>query len=175
MHLIRHTADREQCTSAERRIDAKKSKIDETCSALYIDIPESVLTDLDRRLSNTRWPSQVDGSSRDAGTAPDYLRELIEYWKSDYDWRKEEAALNQLSHFKTEIDGQGIHFIHVRGKGPRPFPILLTHGYPDSFYHFAKIIPMRTDPASFGAAAEDAFDVVVPAQASVRHPPAFRT
>jgi pimeloyl-ACP methyl ester carboxylesterase len=73
-----------------------------------------------------------------------------------------ETALNQFAHFRSQIDGIAIHFIHERGKGPNPFPIILTHGYPDSFYRFAKLIPMLTDPVSFGGQPGDAFDVVVP-------------
>ena len=71
-------------------------------------------------------------------------------------------ALNQFAHFRTKLDDIAIHFIHERGKGPHPFPLILTHGYPDSFYRFAKIIPMLTDPESYGGRADDAFDVVVP-------------
>jgi pimeloyl-ACP methyl ester carboxylesterase len=90
------------------------------------------------------------------------FEELIDYWRVTYDWQKHEDALNQFAHFKSEVAGIGIHFIHERAKGPNPFPLLLTHGYPDSFYRFAKIIPMLTDPVSFGGQPDDAFDVVVP-------------
>src|SRR5580704_9032814 len=134
----------------------------EEISKFKIDIAPEKLSDLRQRLKNTRWSYQIAGTNWDAGTDLEYLRELVNYWQDAYDWRKQEAALNQFAHFKTEVDGVGIHFIHERGKGPNPFPILLTHGYPDSFYRFAKIIPMLTDPASFGGKAEDAFDVVVP-------------
>jgi pimeloyl-ACP methyl ester carboxylesterase len=89
-------------------------------------------------------------------------RKLVGYWRDAYDWRRQEAALNQFAHFKTDVDDIGIHFIHERGKGPNPFPLILTHGYPDSFYRFAKLIPMLIDPESFGGRPEDAFDVVVP-------------
>jgi microsomal epoxide hydrolase len=129
---------------------------------LKIDISSEVLTDLHQRLENTRWSYQVAGTRWDAGTDPHYLRELVDYWQTTYDWRKHEAALNQFAHFRAEVDGIAIHFIHERGKGPNPFPIILTHGYPDSFYRFTKIIPMLTDPRSFGGHAEDAFDVIVP-------------
>jgi microsomal epoxide hydrolase len=91
-----------------------------------------------------------------------YLRELCDYWKEGYNWRREEQKLNQLAHSRTEIDGAGIHFVHERGKGPAPFPLILTHGYPDSFYRFVKLVPLLTDPTAFGGRAEDAFDVVVP-------------
>ena len=131
-------------------------------SPFRIEVPDDVLSDLRRRLEYTRWVGAVEGTHWEAGTDFDYLRELVAYWQSTYDWRKQEAALNRFAHFKTQIDDVGIHFIHERGKGPNPFPILLTHGYPDSFLRFAKIIPMLTDPVSFGGRAEDAFDVVVP-------------
>ena len=127
-----------------------------------IDIASETLRDLQARLKSTRWSYQVDGTNWDAGTNLDYLRELVGYWQDGYDWRKQEAILNQFAHYKTEVDDIGIHFVHERGKGPNPFPILLTHGYPDSFYRFVKIIPMLTDPESYGGQATDAFDVVVP-------------
>lgn len=127
---------------------------------IYVD-PE-VLSDLLRRLRNTRWSYQVEGAGWNAGTDLEYLRELANYWQDAYDWRKHEAALNKFAHFKTKVEDIGIHFIHERGKGPNPFPLILTHGYPDSFYRFTKIIPMLTDPESFGGRAEDSFDVIVP-------------
>jgi microsomal epoxide hydrolase len=131
-------------------------------STFRIDVTTEVLSDLRQRLKNTRWSYQLEGTNWNAGTDLNYLRELVDYWQNTYDWRKHEAELNQFAHFKTGVDGIGIHFIHERGKGPNPFPLILTHGYPDSFYRFAKIIPMLTDPESFGGRAEDAFDVVVP-------------
>lgn len=131
-------------------------------SPFRIDIAQEVLSDLRQRLKNTRWSYQVEGTNWDAGTDFTYLRELVAYWQDIYDWRKHEATLNRFAHFKTELDKIDIHFIHERASGPNPFPLILTHGYPDSFYRFAKIIPMLTDPASHGGRAEDAFDVVVP-------------
>jgi len=127
-----------------------------------ISVSPETLADLSQRLTSTRWSSQLSGTHWDAGTDLAYLTELVDYWKNEFDWRRQEAALNLFAHFKTEIDGIGIHFIHERGKGPNPFPLILTHGYPDSFYRFAKLIPMLTDPASFGGSADNAFDVVVP-------------
>jgi microsomal epoxide hydrolase len=124
-------------------------------------VPGELLTDLGRRLERTRWLDAED-SNWSAGTNLPYLKNLVAYWRETYNWEKQQAALNQLPHYKTEIDGIGIHFIHGRGKGPNPFPLILTHGYPDSFLRFIKVIPMLTDPASFGGRAEDAFDVVVP-------------
>ena len=128
-----------------------------------ICIAAEVLSDLRQRLGNTRWTYQLEGVDWDAGTdLLRYLKELVHYWSEAYDWRKHEIALNQLAHFQTDVNGSRIHFIHERGKGPKPFPIILTHGYPDSFHRFAKIIPMLTDPESYGGKADDSFDVVVP-------------
>jgi pimeloyl-ACP methyl ester carboxylesterase len=134
----------------------------DTATAFEIDISQGVLDDLRQRLKRTRWSYQIDGTGWDSGTDAGYLKELLGYWQDNYDWRRQERALNQFAHFKTDVDGIGIHFIHERGKGPNPFPLILTHGYPDSFLRFAKIIPMLTDPEAFGGRAEDAFDVVVP-------------
>ncbi|GHO79006.1 multidrug MFS transporter [Ktedonobacter sp. SOSP1-85] len=127
-----------------------------------IAIPQAVLDDLQERLARTRWPDEVEGAGWDYGTNLAYLKELVDYWRNEYDWRAHEAKLNSFAQFRTEIDGLGIHFIHERGKGPNPIPLLLTHGWPDSFYRFHKIIPLLTDPASHGGDPADAFDVIVP-------------
>ncbi len=84
------------------------------------------------------------------------------YWPHEYDWRAQEAKLNQFSQFRTEVAGQGLHFIHEHGKGPNPNPLLLIHGWPDSFHRMHKLIGPLTDPASFGGDPDDAFDVIVP-------------
>src|SRR5687768_6234905 len=115
-----------------------------------INIPQAVLNDLQKRLARTRWAAEVENVGWDYGTNRVYLQSYTDYWKNHYDWRKHEAELNQFPQFRAEIDGIGIHFIHVRGKGENPTPIILTHGWPDSFYRFHKVIPMLTDPASFG-------------------------
>jgi hypothetical protein len=115
-----------------------------------INVAQEVLSDLQLRLKNTRWSYHREGTGWDAGTDLNYLKQLVAYWLDTYDWRERETALNQFHHFRTEVEGTGIHFIHELGKGPNPFPLILTHGYADSFYRFAKIIPMLTDPESFG-------------------------
>lgn len=135
---------------------------DERISPFKINVPDPVLSDLQQRLGNTRWSHQMAGADWEAGTDLNYLRDLVAYWCNAYDWRGIEDALNRFEHFKANVDGIGIHFIHEHGKGPKPFPLILTHGYPDSFFRFAKIIPMLTDPQAFGGQPEDAFDVVVP-------------
>ncbi len=127
-----------------------------------IEVSAEVLSDVQRRLQATRWTSQIEDTGWAAGTDVNYLKELVGYWQNGFDWRRQESALNQFAHFKTQIDGLAIHFIHERGKGPAPFPLILTHGYPDSFFRFVKLIPMLTDPLSYNGRAEDAFDVVVP-------------
>jgi microsomal epoxide hydrolase len=127
-----------------------------------IDIPQPILDDLQNRLKRTRWPDEVDGAGWDYGTNLEYVKELAAYWQTQFDWREQEAALNQFKHFQTEIDGLNIHFIYETGKGENPIPILLTHGWPDSFFRMYKLIPMLTDPERYGGRAEDSFTVVVP-------------
>jgi pimeloyl-ACP methyl ester carboxylesterase len=127
-----------------------------------VHVPEATLDDLTYRLNHTRWPGRGAGLGWDAGTDPEYLQELAQYWMKDFDWRAREAVINRFAHYRASVGGLGIHFIHERGNGPSPFPLILTHGYPDSFWRFAKLIPMLTDPESFGGLAEDSFDVVVP-------------
>jgi pimeloyl-ACP methyl ester carboxylesterase len=127
-----------------------------------IDIPEEQLTDLKDRLENTRWPDEIEDSGWDFGTNLSYMQQLVEYWKKEYDWRSNETRLNSWQQFKTTINEQDIHYIHVRGKGPDPLPIILTHGWPDSFLRFEKIIPLLADPGASGGNRADAFDVIVP-------------
>jgi pimeloyl-ACP methyl ester carboxylesterase len=126
-----------------------------------IDVPQSTLDDLCGRLVRTRW---LDGPLEgwDGGIDPAYLRALAEHWLVGFDWRAQEAALNRFAQFRADVDGLGVHFIHERGRGERPFPLILTHGYPDSFARFVKVIPLLADPESHGGDAADAFDVVVP-------------
>jgi pimeloyl-ACP methyl ester carboxylesterase len=125
-----------------------------------VNVPEPVLEDLRQRLAEAVLPEGPDGW--DAGTNATFLRKLVQHWQSGFDWRLQEAAINQFSQFRAPVDGLQIHFIHERGKGPRPLPLILTHGYPDSFLRFAKLIPLLTDPAANGGDAADSFDVVVP-------------
>jgi len=131
-------------------------------SPFKIEVSQDVLDDLKDRLQKTRWTDEPIGAGWNYGTNSGYLKELATYWQKEYDWRKHEAALNSLPHFKTAIDGVNIHFIHVKGKGSNPRPLLLTHGWPDSFYRFHKVIPMLTDPAAFGGNSDQSFDVIIP-------------
>jgi pimeloyl-ACP methyl ester carboxylesterase len=127
-----------------------------------IAVPEATLRDLRERLDKTRWPDEVPDSGWDYGTHLGYLKDLVAYWRDAFDWRAQERRLNQLSHFRTDIEGLGIHFIHVRGNAPSAFPLVLTHGWPSSFFELTKLIPLLTDPAAHGGDQADAFDVVVP-------------
>lgn len=127
-----------------------------------VQIPQATLDDLQERLKHTRWLAEVKGAEWDYGTNLAYLKELVNYWLTTFDWRSQEEALNRFAHFRATVNGFGLHFIHERGKGPNPLPILLTHGWPDSFLRMHKIIPLLTDPVNHGGIAEDSFDVVVP-------------
>jgi len=127
-----------------------------------VAVPDDVLRDLRERLARTRWPAEITDSGWEYGANLAYVKELVEYWRTRYDWRAHEAELNRLAHFRAEIDGLGIHFIHERGRGPSPRPLLLIHGWPGSVYEFMKIIPMLTDPASHGGDARDSFTVIAP-------------
>jgi len=127
-----------------------------------IDIPESVLADLRERLRRTRWPDQAPGVPWAYGADLAYVKDLCAYWRERYDWRRHEALLNRFDQFTAPVAGIDLHFIHEEGKGPTPLPLLLSHGWPGSFWEFHKIIPMLTDPARFGGDARDAFTVVAP-------------
>ena len=127
-----------------------------------IAVEDSVLDDLRRRLADTRWPGELPGSGWDYGSNLAYLKELVEYWRTGFDWRAQEAKLNAFSHFKSQVDGLDIHFIHERGRGPDPMPLIITHGWPSCFFEMTKIIPLLADPAAHGGDAADSFDVVAP-------------
>ena len=127
-----------------------------------IEIPDAVFDDLKARLARTRWPDEIPESEWDYGTNLAYIKELVEYWRTGFDWRAQESVINSFAHFRTTVDNMGIHFIHQEGKGPNPMPIVLTHGWPGSFFEMYKLIPLLTDPGSNGADANDAFHVVVP-------------
>src|SRR5438045_3898341 len=119
-----------------------------TSQPFHVAIEDSVLDDLKERLARTRWPDQIPGTGWDYGTDSGYLRELVAYWRDGFDWRKQETVLNTWPQFKTTIDGIDLHFIHVRGKGPAPLPLVITHGWPGSFYEMHKVIGPLTDPAA---------------------------
>ena len=128
----------------------------------FVELGEETLRDLDVRLACTRLPPGDAATDWDAGTSPAYLRELVDYWRNGFDWRIQEERLRRHPHFTSDRHDATLHFIHERGRGPAPLPLVLTHGYPDSFLRFSKLIPLLADPAGHGGDSRDAFDVVVP-------------
>jgi pimeloyl-ACP methyl ester carboxylesterase len=130
--------------------------------AFTIDVPEAVIDDLHRRLDATRWPDDFANDDWRYGASTDYIRSLAEYWQNGYDWRERERSMNRFSQFRTTLQGVPIHFIHERGRGPAPAPLLLNHGWPWTFWDFHKVIGPLTDPAAYGGDPADAFDVIVP-------------
>jgi microsomal epoxide hydrolase len=134
-----------------------------TAKPFSVSIPQAILDDLNHRLDATRWVDDLNDADWDHGLSVPYMRELVKYWRNRFDWRAQEDMLNAFGNFRVELnDNLKIHFIHERGSGPDPLPIILTHGFPDSVLRFAKLIPMLTDPESHGGDPADAFDVVVP-------------
>jgi pimeloyl-ACP methyl ester carboxylesterase len=127
-----------------------------------INITELDLADLKQRLAMTRYPDQIPDSAWDYGTDTAWLRELVAYWQSDFDWREQERQLNRFDQFLTRIDGVDIHFIHQRSPHPNATPLLITHGWPGSFVEFRNLIGPLTNPELYGGNAEDAFHVIVP-------------
>ena len=128
-----------------------------------IAVPQSTLDDLATRLAAARFdPAGASADDWEAGVSPRYLRALVDHWRTGFDWRACEARLNAWPHFRATVGGTTVHFVHQRGRGDAPLPLLLTHGWPDSFLRFEKLIPLLVDPAAHGGDAGDAFDVVVP-------------
>jgi pimeloyl-ACP methyl ester carboxylesterase len=127
-----------------------------------VAIPDPVLADLRDRLARTRWPEVFAGRGWAQGADVDYLAKLVAWWHDGFDWRARERALNAFPHYQVDIDGRAVHFIHVRGRGPDPMPLLLTHGWPSSFLEYLPIVPLLTDAAANGGDADDDFDVVIP-------------
>jgi epoxide hydrolase len=127
-----------------------------------VNIPQANLDDLRERLSRTRWPDELQGVGWSYGVPLDYLRELVEYWRTAYDWRRIEGRINSFPQFITTIDGEQVHFLHVRSSEPDALPLICTHGWPMSVVEYLEMIEPLTNPAAHGGEARDAFHVVVP-------------
>ncbi len=127
-----------------------------------VSVPQSTLDDLKARLAGTRWPDEIECSGWDYGANLAYLKELLHYWRFSFEWRAQEKLLNSFPHFRAEIEGLKVHFIHQRGRGPKPLPLIITHGWPSTFFEMHRIIPMLADPVRFGGDPSDSFDVVAP-------------
>ncbi|MER6087387.1 epoxide hydrolase family protein [Streptomyces bluensis] len=127
-----------------------------------IDIPQTDLDDLHARLDHTRWPDELPGMGWSYGVPLDYLRDLVQYWRHDYDWRAAEARLNAWPQFTTEIDGATVHFAHIRSPEPDATPLVITHGWPGSIVEFTNVVGPLTDPRAHGGDPADAFHLVIP-------------
>jgi pimeloyl-ACP methyl ester carboxylesterase len=125
-------------------------------------IPDAAIADLSSRLGLTRFPDAAPGEPWAFGSSVDYMHDLVSYWKDSFDWRAQEAALNQFPQFKVPLHDIDLHFLHVPGVGPNPYPLLLMHGWPGSVFEFVDLIPRLTDPARFGGDPRDAFTVIAP-------------
>jgi epoxide hydrolase len=136
--------------------------VSDTIERFEIHVDDAVLDDLRDRLARTRIADQIPGTSWEYGIPLDYLRELVGYWRDDYDWRAQEARLNAFEHYRTTIDGQSIHFIHARSPQRDALPLLLTHGWPGSIVEFLDVIPRLTNPEAHGGSPADAFHVIAP-------------
>ena len=137
-------------------------KTAETIRPFRAQVSNADVKDLRRRILATRWPDKETVADQSQGVQLAKLQELVEYWGTDYDWRKGEEKLNAFPQFKTMIDGLDIHFIHVKSNHPNAMPIIITHGWPGSVFEQIKLIGPLTDPTKYGGNAEDAFDVVIP-------------
>ena len=125
-------------------------------------VSDDVLADLKARLARVRWPDQLDGAGWDYGTERGYLEELCTYWRDSFDWRAAEARFNRYPQFTAEINGENVHFYHIRSPEPDALPLIITHGYPGSVAEFLDILGPLSDPASHGGNPRDAFHVIAP-------------
>ncbi len=131
-------------------------------SAYQLDIPTSALDDLQARLTNTRWPGELPGVAWDRGVPVPYLTDLVTYWRDAYDWPKAQAELNTYPQFTTTIDGQNLHFLHVRSPEPDALPLVMAHGWPGSIVEFLDVIGPLSNPRAYGGDPADAFHLVIP-------------
>jgi pimeloyl-ACP methyl ester carboxylesterase len=127
-----------------------------------LQVPDAVLDDLRRRLAATRWPLDAGNGDGYYGVPRSYLQELVAYWADGFDWRAAERAINAYEHYRVDVGGVPVHFMRRPGVGPDPVPLILSHGWPWTFWHWSKVVDPLADPAAFGADPADAFDVIVP-------------
>jgi hypothetical protein len=132
-----------------------------------VEIPQADLDDLEARLDRVRWPDELAGADWSYGVPLEYARELVDRWRTSFDWRAHEARLNAYPQFTTTIDGQQVHFLHVRSPEPDALPLICTHGWPMSVFEYVDLIGPLTDPRAHGGEAADAFHVVVPSPPGV--------
>src|SRR5215475_186011 len=147
-------------TDTQRTIDQASDKT--AIRPFHVNVPESELTELRKRIKATKWPERETVADASQGVQLATMQKLARYWATEYDWRKIEAKLNAVPNFITDIDGLDIHFIHVRSKHPNALPVIVTHGWPGSITEQMKLIEPLTNPTAHGGSASDAFDVVIP-------------
>jgi pimeloyl-ACP methyl ester carboxylesterase len=133
-----------------------------TLETFTVDVPEETVTDLRRRLRATRWDADPDNADSYYGISTAILRDLVDYWVDGFDWRAQEAAINAFPQHRVEVGGHPVHFVRQPGRGPDPVPLILSHGWPWTFWDWSKVIGPLADPAAYGGDPADAFDVVVP-------------
>ncbi len=134
----------------------------ETLQPYYVRVADEIVSDLRRRLDQTRWPDAVEHVGWEYGMPLNVLRQIVDYWRTQFDWRAQERYINSFANYRIDLNGIGVHFVHERGRGPHPLPLIITHGWPSSFYEMLKLVPLLTDPAGHGGDASDAFDVIIP-------------
>jgi pimeloyl-ACP methyl ester carboxylesterase len=140
----------------------KNTENPESIRPYHISVSKEAITELKERVNATRWPEQETVTDQSQGVKLAQIQSLVKYWGSDYDWTKTEAKLNSLPQFVTNIDGLDIQFIHIHSKHKNALPLIITHGWPGSFFELLKVIGQLTDPTAYGGKAEDAFDLVIP-------------
>ncbi|OCB75721.1 multidrug MFS transporter [Flavobacterium piscis] len=141
----------------------KQTKVvSEAIRPYHISISKEALTDLRNRVNATRWPDKETVTDQSQGVKLQQIQSLVKYWGTTYDWRKTEVKLNALPQFVTNINGLDIQFIHIKSKHKNALPLVITHGWPGSFFELLKVIGPLTDPTAYGGKAEDAFDLVIP-------------
>jgi pimeloyl-ACP methyl ester carboxylesterase len=127
-----------------------------------LHVPDEQLADLNTRLKLTRWPVDAGNEDWHYGVFKTYLKELVDYWADGFDWRKAEAVINAYEQYQIQVDGVPVHFMRKPGVGPNPIPLILSHGWPWTFWHWSKVVDALADPGAFGGDPADAFDVIVP-------------
>src|SRR5229473_6611759 len=147
---------------AESRPDAQVQLIGAAPRPFRVDIPQATIDRILNRVRETRWPDRLEANDWRYGANWDYMKDLVVYWTTQFDWRKAEANLNRYTQYLARVGDYDIHFYHVKGRGPKPLPLILTHGWPGSVFEFLEVIGPLTDPEKYGGSAADAFDVVVP-------------
>lgn len=127
-----------------------------------VKIPHVLIEDVYDRLAKTRWPDEISGTAWEYGIPLAYMKDIFDYWMTEYSWETTEQRINSYNNFIAEIDGLNIHFILEKGKGPNPKPLILLHGWPSTFYEMLDLIPILTDPECYGGNSADSFDVIIP-------------